>query len=290
MANGQIEIHDPFNNQQDLTRDEDEDAASSSDTEDMEDTPEFRLLMAYAKRRRGDRESPGQNGNGTPQPSMLMISLGTRDEEKPKKKKKKGWKRLLRCIKPQTRDEEPEQASKPDQECFNRCGSMDSEPVENEDFDKAAKCLTRIADDIPFVPSVIETDSPDDNVERMIGLLLREKGDELNERELKDLSLDKDFFWSYDFFKAIMTTLFSRMGFSSPYPGSPGPQASPKANMALALEATHRLAAVETLPSKRINNYGAKYVKENHASWAQEHGGYEEAFEHDEEEEEEEED
>ncbi|XP_060926724.1 apoptosis facilitator Bcl-2-like protein 14 [Limanda limanda] len=281
MANGQIEIHDPFINQHDLTRDED--AASSSDTEDMEDTPEFRLLMAYAKRRRGNKESPGQNGNGTPPPSTPLISPDTPDEKK-KKKKKKGWKRLLRCIKPQTRDEEPGQASNPEHEVHNRCGFRDIEPVENEDFDKAAECLTGIADDFHFVPSEIDTDSPEDSVERMIGLLLREKGDELNERELKDLSLDRDIFWSYDFFKAIMTTLFDRMGFRSSAPDSPGPQASPKANMALALEATNRLAALETLPSKRINNYGAKYVKENHSSWAQEHGGYEEAFEHDDEE------
>ncbi|XP_034434663.1 apoptosis facilitator Bcl-2-like protein 14 [Hippoglossus hippoglossus] len=289
MANGQIEIHDPFSNHRDLKRSEDDDAASSSDTEDMDGTPEFRLLMAYATRRRGNKESPGQNGNGTPPPSTPLIGTGTMDDEKPKpkkKKKKKVWKRFLGCIKPQTRDEEPDQASHPDHDVSNRCGFREAEVVENEDLDKAAKCLTRIADDIPFLPPDVEADSPNDDVERMVGLLLRDAGDELNERELKDLSLAKELFWNYDFFKAIMTTLLTRMGFRTSDPDSPGPRASPKSQIAVACEATSRLSVMETMPVNQMCRYGARYVKEHHSSWAQEHGGYEAAFESDEEEEE----
>ena len=127
MADSQIEIHDPFINNPE--RREDDEAASSSDTEDMEDTPEFRLLMAYAKRRRGNVESPGQNGNGAPPPSSPPISTQTTDDEKPKKKKKKKkiWKRFFRCIKPQTRDEEPDQAPDPEHNATNRCGFSGSE-------------------------------------------------------------------------------------------------------------------------------------------------------------------
>lgn len=107
MANGHVEIHDPFTNRSDLTTSSDSEPRSTSD---MDDTVEFRLLMAYAKRRRPNRgaESPPQIGGlGSPQ-----TSATTEKEEEgktPKKKKKMGIRlsKLLSCIKPRIKEDEP---------------------------------------------------------------------------------------------------------------------------------------------------------------------------------------
>nr|XP_019960408.1 PREDICTED: apoptosis facilitator Bcl-2-like protein 14 [Paralichthys olivaceus] len=122
-----------------------------------------------------------------------------------------------------------------------------------------------------------------DDVERLIGLLLRETGDRLNEKELKDLSLAKELFWNYAFFKRIITTLLTRMGMRTSDPDSPGPHASPKTQIAVACEATSRLSAMDTQPMNRLLGYGSRYLKEYYSSWAQEHGGYDAALESDEE-------
>ncbi|KAG7232648.1 hypothetical protein INR49_008270 [Caranx melampygus] len=62
-------------------------------------------------------------------------------------------------------------------------------PEEEDEFSDVAKQLTKLAAEIPFTPPELETDAPDDvNVERMIGLLLRESGDQLNEKATSRLS------------------------------------------------------------------------------------------------------
>lgn len=129
MANNRVEIHDPFSNHSDLTSSTNCDTKATSDTDSMTDTMEYRLLMAYAKRRRPkkDIESPprdvpvipngGTHANG---PSSPPAPANVDKEIKEKRKRhKKGWKRLpsiLRCIKPRTEGEElPQTAvSKPD--------------------------------------------------------------------------------------------------------------------------------------------------------------------------------
>ncbi|XP_078098870.1 uncharacterized protein LOC144512159 isoform X2 [Sander vitreus] len=279
MANGHVEIHDPFSNPNSGLK-------STSDTDSMEDTVEFRLLMAYAKRRRPEKESTthdiptslrdGTDANGSSPQTPAM----TKKEEK-KKKRKKGWKSIFSCIKPQTEAEEPSpmNANRPDVD--DRCGDVFFIPqVEEEDElkDLAGK-LTNIADEIPFIPPEIETDSPTDvNVEKTIGLLLRESGDRLNEKELKDAAIATELFWDYSFFKLLMTTLLTRMGLRTPNPDSPGPKASPKSQIAVTCEVTSRLSALNTLPSNQLLDHGARYLQHYYSSWVQQQGGYEEAF------------
>lgn len=128
MANGHVDSLNPFDHD-----------------DSMEDSEEFRLLMAYAKRRRPnkDGESPSQNsptvqngGSHPKEPSSPQTPAEATKETgktttKTKKKKKKGWKRLFKCIKPQTEDEElppvPNQTDVPyrsgcavESECFLR--------------------------------------------------------------------------------------------------------------------------------------------------------------------------
>ncbi|KAG7498020.1 hypothetical protein JOB18_047770 [Solea senegalensis] len=298
MANGHVEIHDPFTNGLKSSGGGDADDASG-----MEDTVEFRIMMAYSTRRRV-KENGFVPVSGTVSPQTPLNEYGSdNDTEKKKKKKKKrgkgmkGWKRFFSCVKPRTSDEE----SEPQLECgdnrFRRI-SPDIVVVAEEDMQEAedmqeeedklgevAIRLTEIADEIPFVPSDLQTDNPEDNVERLIGLLLREAGDRLDERELRDVSLAGELFWNYSFFKTVITELLMRMGLSPSDPESPGPRASPRTQIAVTCEATSRLTALDTLPTNRLLGYGARFLSENYSSWVQEQGGYEDAFESDDEDE-----
>lgn len=136
MSNGFTKTSDPILNHNNLNSMTNCDADSTSDTDNMEDTVEFRLLMAYAQRRRpktdvksSTRDSPtapngdtAANGSSSPQ-----TPAKTEKEEKKNKKKKKGLKhlrRLLGCIKPQTVDEEPPESIESQPVVHDRCGDF----------------------------------------------------------------------------------------------------------------------------------------------------------------------
>lgn len=109
MANGHVEIHDPFSNRSDLTARSDSEPRCTSD---MDGTVELRLLMAYAKRRRPNRgaESPPQKGGVRSPQTSAATEKEEEEEGKIQKKKKKGGIRLsklLSCIKPQIKEDEP---------------------------------------------------------------------------------------------------------------------------------------------------------------------------------------
>nr|XP_046234389.1 apoptosis facilitator Bcl-2-like protein 14 [Scatophagus argus] len=288
MANGIVEIHDVLSKENNRTDSTNCDPKSTSDMDNMADTMEFRILMAYAKRRRTtrDAESTKQDTptepNGSTPSSPQTPAGNEKDEEKPKevKKKNKG-KRLLRifsCIKPRTKDEEPVQTPAREPDVDNRCGQLTDDEVETKDeVEHVASLLTEIADEIPFIPPEIEEDSAPDDVEKVIGLLLREAGDKLNEEELKKVNITAEIFSNYGFFKKLMEALLVKMGLISE-PDRLGPTASPKTQIAVCCEVTSRLSAVDTLPMSRMLYHGARYLQDHYSSWAQQQGGYEEAF------------
>ncbi|KAM7378507.1 hypothetical protein PAMA_013422 [Pampus argenteus] len=282
MANGHVEIHDPLANNNNVATDCD----LSSNTDNMEDTAEYRVMMAYAQRRRPaqDVESskPGNAVNGGSESNGSSPQTVASDGKRAPKKNKKRSKlyRIFGCIKPQTKVDEPQKAPEEPVDEDNRCFNSKDE---GDEFDEVARKLTRIADEVPFTPPDLETDAPDDEVEKVIALLLRETGDKLNERELKNVSLAKELFWDYSFFEKLMKTLLKRMGLLTSDPDSPGPQTSPKTQIAVTCEVTSRLSAVDTLPMNRLLGHGARYLQSHHLSWVTQHGGYEAAFESDDE-------
>ncbi|XP_029016911.1 apoptosis facilitator Bcl-2-like protein 14 [Betta splendens] len=295
MANDREGSHDQNSNHS--TSSTASDPEPTSDASDMEDTVEFRILMAYAQRRRPKPAAP----TGPAAPGMT-DSNGTaptrtpeetkQKEPKKKKKSKKQWMRILKffkCVRPQTEEKEPYQTpamvpeEEKDEEDEQEDEWRDIKIDDNDEKDALAEVvarLTEIADEIPFTRPDIETDAEIDDVERAIGLILRETGDRVNEQELKKL---KELFWDYSFFNNIIKGLLTRMGLKSPYPDSPGPHASPKTQMAVACEAISRLSALDTQPMNNLLGFGARYLHEQHASWAKELGGYEAAFEDDDE-------
>ncbi|XP_037616285.1 apoptosis facilitator Bcl-2-like protein 14 isoform X2 [Sebastes umbrosus] len=287
MANGNVEIHDPFSNQNGHAGSKDCDHKSTSDTDSMENTVEYRLLMAYAKRKRTTEESPtpdtpalvnsGTDANESSSPQTPDKTEKGETKKDRKRKRLKHLRSLFSCISSQKRDEEPYQMNlKPNDDVR---GLVFKGATEEDELKEAASRLAKLADEIQFLPPEVEADSPeDDNVERIIGLLLRESGDRLNERELKDAAFAKDLFWNYSFFKLLISTLLERMGLKSLSPDSPGPKAATETQIAVTCEVTTRLSAVDTLPSNRLLNHGARYLQHYYSPWAQQQGGYEEAF------------
>ncbi|XP_077356186.1 uncharacterized protein LOC144003619 [Festucalex cinctus] len=290
MANGRIEIHDPFSNHNNLSE-------PTSDADSLQNMLEFRLLMAYTKRRRRRQEMKSQSSvdeGGPDSTHTCLLPAESQEETTPTKpKKKKKWKRLpsfLICIKPQTeKHDKVAEGENTVVEPSGRFGSVSpvdlKESEEMEEMDDVASRLTEIADEIPFMPPEVEADSPEDgqdaNVEKLIGLLLRECGDNFNEevtKNLKEALRSTQPFWNYGFFERLMKTLLIRMGLFNADPEAPGPQTSLKTQMAVACEVTSRLSAADTLPMNRLLGYGATYLQNHFSSWAKQQGGYEAAF------------
>ncbi|XP_033989521.1 apoptosis facilitator Bcl-2-like protein 14 [Trematomus bernacchii] len=300
MANGHVKIHDVFNNHTGLNSNINCDAKATSDSDNMEDSVELRILRAYFNKRQPKKPSSAQH-----RPTLVTggtddnkLSPQTEIQEKTKKKKKKRknlFPKLLSCIRPGKQEREEPYDTRPANGVEVRSldppigtDEVEKNLLEEEEDDlkdvEVANRLTDIADEIPFLPPDIETDAAEDeNVERIIGLLLRESGDRLDERELKGSGISLELFSDYNFFRRLMQTLLMRMGLRSPDPDSPGPKASPKTQIAVTCEVTTRLSALHTLPTNRLLGHGARYLQQYYSSWAQQQGGYEEAFHSDDE-------
>ncbi|KAM4570167.1 uncharacterized protein PAE49_009373 [Odontesthes bonariensis] len=302
MANGQVEIHDPISNHGSRTHVANSEPKTTSNTDNMEDSVEFRILMAYAKRRRSKKEveAPPQRSpvalvetNGTtPSPTKTETEEaqdGSRTRGR-KSVKKKGWKRLaliFKCVKPQTENEdeqEPEQKPKHVEQGDENLHFPENDLVKGEDkLEKVAGELAGIADEIQFFPPDVETDSEDDDVEKIIGLLLRESGDRLNER-MMEAKISPELFFDYSFYRTLMNTFLTRIGFRSANADDLGPQASPKTQIAVTCEITSRLSAVYSPPTSHLLHHGARYLQDYYSAWAQQQGGYEATIESEEDE------
>ncbi|CAN9508478.1 unnamed protein product [Ophioblennius macclurei] len=297
MANGHVELHGGDS----LVPE------SPESDDDMKDSVEFRLLMAYAARRRpAPKDAKTQNGDAA---NGDALKNGEAGEGKtpttivaPKRKKKKGWKRLgsiFKCIAPQNEEKEAEPQSeeeelhmaamKPDS-IENRCLRPEAPSAgEADPMALLASRLVSLSDEIPFVPPEIETDHPEGEERRelevVIGLLLRDAGDRLNEKELLDAGVAAELFWDYGFFRSLLNAVLRRMGLRSADPDAPGPQASHATQIAVTCEVASRLSAVRSLPQRRLMDHGARYLQDYYSPWAHQQGGYEEALAEDDDEE-----
>ncbi|KAM3587434.1 uncharacterized protein V6R79_005458 [Siganus canaliculatus] len=297
MASDRVEVHDLFSNHNN-NKSNNGDLEPTSDSGGMGGTVEYRLLMAYASRRKPKPDSNGVNSDPhlPPTPTKTDEEMNDGEEggkkKKRKGKKKKGWRRLssiFSCVKPRVEDEDHHPPKPMSHEpVMLRTGFSlvphDSDSGEADELEEVASRLTEIADHVPFSPPEIEPDSELDDVEKVVGLILREAGDRLNEQELVNANVAMELFWNYGFFEKLLKTLLRKMGLTSAEPDSLGPQASPKTQIAVACEVTSRLSAVETLPMSRMLDHGARFLQEHYSTWAQQQGGYEKAFHSDEEE------
>ncbi|KAJ3611941.1 hypothetical protein NHX12_020221 [Muraenolepis orangiensis] len=256
-------------------------AAGHEEEEDTpeEDTLELRLMMAYAQRRRPRDKPPVAHGDerpsATPSPSPsppVVEETKTNDIIKKKKKNKKKhvkiskWLRMIPCVgKPKVA--EGGQYDPGERPCGMASGSDTEEevvPQTPEGVDELATTLIELAD-VSFHPPDIETDSEDDEMERLVGLLLRTYGDQLQEQHGCD-KLFSELLGSYNLFPSLMSAVFRKMGLMTSDLGGQGPkdsQLETKTKIAVTCEVASRLSAADTLPMNRVLGFGARYLKEH---------------------------
>lgn len=126
MTNGHIEIYDPIPRPAGRSTGTYHDPESTPNVANMEDTVEFRVLMAYVTRRRPNtqrspvRESGGDDSDGHVK-TPLKTPTQTENKLTEKKNRKKGrrLKRMLSifsCTRPQTKNEEDDEEEEEQQQ------------------------------------------------------------------------------------------------------------------------------------------------------------------------------
>uniref|UniRef100_A0A8C2AIB1 Apoptosis facilitator Bcl-2-like protein 14 n=1 Tax=Cyprinus carpio TaxID=7962 RepID=A0A8C2AIB1_CYPCA len=214
------------------------------------DSLEFKLLMAYARKRRPTDTRLPQDVPSSPQlPEEHGIAK--------KNKRKKRLLSLLKCIKPQTDDV---RARKP--AAFDVSGDRKVEKMEN-----LVGELTEISASVHFTSCEIEADGPEDeesDFARKLAELLREQGDELNEKIKADKVLLEILrsSLSYSFFMKVMEAFCGSVS-----PDMPSEQKDKKVNVALVCEATSQLVGIHYHPVTYVMGLGARYLQEKYSTW-----------------------
>ncbi|XP_064174697.1 apoptosis facilitator Bcl-2-like protein 14 [Anguilla rostrata] len=212
-----------------------------------ESSVEFRLLMAYAQRRRPrSAQQPQPQPGGEP----------PRSPNRKRKRSSKLRKLLLMCVGPQgDREEEPK--------------------GETVDVTSLADRLSSIVDSVDMNVDDIEADGQDDVIQQIVDLL-RESGDQFTEKIKEDKVLARHF-GGGDFTYAAFARIASRF-LQEVAPSSSSSPSGAVSRIALACEVTRKLTAVDGHPMNMVMGFGAKYLRENFSTWVQQHGGWENAF------------
>ncbi|XP_067246969.1 apoptosis facilitator Bcl-2-like protein 14 isoform X2 [Chanodichthys erythropterus] len=214
------------------------------------DSPEFRLLKAYARKRR-----PMDTRLKRDIPERETSTAEPIEEHSKAKKRRKGFSFFLRCIKPKTDDTpEPQPAM-----------LEGSDDVKVDEMENMVSELTEISDSVHFTPCELETDDlPADVVERLAELL-RAHGDELDEKIKADKALNEALqsSFKYDFFKKVMDVFCRSVSLELPTE-----QKGQKVDIALICEATNQLYGVNYHPMNRVLGFGAKYLQDTgYSKW-----------------------
>uniref|UniRef100_A0A3P9KE64 Apoptosis facilitator Bcl-2-like protein 14 n=1 Tax=Oryzias latipes TaxID=8090 RepID=A0A3P9KE64_ORYLA len=273
------------------------DPISASDLGDIENTMEHKLMRAFAQRRQLKRSpealeepNPAETNPAANAPAPDNEGTAKEPNRKGKNKRKKGWRRIPiigKCISPKTEEPEPEPKAAPEPEPKVLLRSFLPEKTAENEFEKVAKRLTGIADEVEFIATdEYESDGGEGDLEKMIGLLLRESGDMLNQK-MEEEKVNPTVLFSYSFFENLLTTFLERIGYRNSRSDDLRPQASTETQVAVACEITSRLSAVDTLPSSRMLNFGAAYLRQHYSHWVQEQSQHEAELHSGEEEEEE---
>ncbi|XP_059367850.1 apoptosis facilitator Bcl-2-like protein 14 isoform X1 [Carassius carassius] len=211
------------------------------------DSLEFKLLMAYTRKRRPADTLLKQDVPSSPQPAE--------DHSKPKKNKRhRRLAFLLKCIKPQK--DEPANLKQPATLARSDDGEVD-------EMENMVSALTEISDSVHFTPSDIEPDSDADVVEKLVELL-REHGDKLDRKIKEDKVLHEKLQSSltYGFFKKVMEAFCGSVS-----PDVPPEQKDKKVNVALVCEATSQLVGLHYHPMTQVLGLGAQYLQDKYSTW-----------------------
>ncbi|XP_034296261.1 apoptosis facilitator Bcl-2-like protein 14 isoform X1 [Pantherophis guttatus] len=126
----------------------------------------------------------------------------------------------------------------------------------------------------PIPPPAIDGLDNEEKVIDAIVALLRKSGDELAEKMKKDKTFCQsiwDMMTSYAFFRRVTDQFLEEMPIDSTV-NSEDEVKSMK--VALIMEATTRLTAVDNHPMNLVLGFGTKYLQENFSPWIQSQGGW----------------
>lgn len=140
-------------------------------------------------------------------------------------------------------------------------------PAAENEFEKVAKRLTGIADEVEFIATdEYESDGGEGDLEKLIGLLLRESGDMLNQKvgnapggvsegkkatkvihafvclQMEEEKVNPTVLFSYSFFENLLTTFLERIGYRNSRSDDLRPQASTETQVAVACEVRRDLS------------------------------------------------
>nr|XP_055045649.1 apoptosis facilitator Bcl-2-like protein 14 isoform X1 [Misgurnus anguillicaudatus] len=224
-----------------------------------EDSLEFRLLMAYTRKRR-------PTDSRLQKDETKQKTATTEDSDIRSKKKKKSFSKrvssLFMCVKPKTKEDFDSVPKK--QPAMLRGVSDVSVVSDGEKVEGMASELTEISNSVHFEPSDIESDGGDDPLIQKIVELLKVHGDELNEKIMADKALSESLAssLSYSFFSTVMDSFCTSVSRELP------PQEEvEKTEVALICEATSKLFGVDHHPMRRVLGFGAKYLQEKFPNW-----------------------
>ncbi|KAM4552974.1 apoptosis facilitator Bcl-2-like protein 14 [Fundulus diaphanus] len=134
--------------------------------------------------------------------------------------------------------------------------------------------LAQIADLAPITEENLQMQ--DEIIRRLVQLLIT-FGDDIEEKLKQNPALRQQLQnLNYSVFEKLTSTVQNLVVPSGRAAGSDHPVQ--KQRIAWAFEVTSRLSAVAVVHRRAVLNFGARYIKENHAGWLQRHGGWEEAF------------
>ncbi|XP_051547018.1 apoptosis facilitator Bcl-2-like protein 14 [Myxocyprinus asiaticus] len=216
------------------------------------DSLEYRLLMAYTRKRRPTdtrlQKNITERKTCTPEAPEDHIQLQW-------KKKKRKFPFFLSCFKPRTNDDDC---------CHQQPATTEVLEEKVDDMEEIASKLTDISSSVHFIPCELEVDSGDDVVQQIVELL-REHGDELDKKIKADKALSKALQSSmtYGFFKKVMDTFCRRVTPEE----LPPEQKRENATVALICEATSQLFSVDHHPMNQVLGFGAKYLQDTFPTW-----------------------
>ncbi|XP_076153084.1 uncharacterized protein LOC143136315 [Alosa pseudoharengus] len=239
-----------------------------------EDSMELRILMAYAKRRRpSDKRLQRQLSITKPSVTPSATTEANNDSQNTPPKKKKWYRKLPSCLRSKTKDPDL-QPDLSDDESRPQPALLGDPETES---DKVAGKLTQLSTGVPFLQGDLETDCPEDIVQEL-AKLLRDSGDQLNEKIKNDKALHDRLVRSFDYglFSRITTAFLGKLNLSSV-------PSEEEAQIAMTCEVATRLSTMDTLPVSQTMGFGARYLKDYFSPWVQQHGGWDKVFESDEE-------
>lgn len=280
-------------------------ASGHSTAED--DSFEYRVLMAYAKRtlsvdkltppKTGDRRteppSGGRRSEG-PLPQRESATHHSKGSTKHRAHRRRfKWKRVIpRCLRAQaSSDREPEVGMGDVDDMERSCSPEIIVPEEECVSETVAQEVAKMLQDVMSTKvsfrmlhsTSVEVDGPDFTddqkaIDRIVEFLTT-KGDSIDEEIKKDPQFGKLFGEkpSFSFFKKIMDYVQQ-----TALPADAESEGKGKATLkqfAFIVHATTKFAVFANFPMARVMGYGEVYLRENFSTWVKEEGGWDKIME-----------